>query len=176
MKFIETPLEGVMVLEVEPLIDERGFFARTWCSQEFEEKNLNIQIAQCSISFNKEEGTLRGMHYQDSPHAETKVVRCTRGAAYDVVLDLRKNSESYLSWYGIELTEENHKSVYVPEGCAHGFLTLCENTELLYQISTFYRPDSVRGVRWDDSAFEIEWPAKVKVISGRDQNYPDYKP
>lgn len=153
--------------------DERGFFARTFCTNEFAIHGLNARIVQCSISFNRRRGTLRGLHYQAAPRAETKLVRCTRGAVYDVVLDLRGDSPTFRQWIGVELTEQKRNMVYIPEGCAHGFLTLADETEVFYQMSEFYALESARGVRWDDPAFRIDWPGKVEVISERDRTYPD---
>ena len=174
MIFNKTDLAGVIEIQMEPLRDERGFFARTWCEKEFREHNLNPRLVQCSISFNGRKGTLRGIHYQAEPFPEAKLVRCTRGSLYDIALDLRCDSPTYLRWIGAELTAENRRTLYIPEGCAHGFLTLEENTEALYQMSEFYHPESARGVRWNDPAFGIVWPGKVEVISERDRNYPDF--
>jgi dTDP-4-dehydrorhamnose 3,5-epimerase len=157
------------------LCDERGFFARSWCEREFREHGLNSELVQCSISFNKERGTLRGVHYQAAPNPEAKLVRCTRGSLYDVALDLRPDSSTYLKWTAAELSAENHRALYIPEGCAHGFLTLEDQTEVLYQMSEFYYPEAARGVRWNDPAFGIEWPGKVEVISERDRIYPDFE-
>jgi len=156
--------------------DERGGFARSWCKQEFQNQGLNGNLVQCSISRNTRKGTLRGMHYQATPFAETKLVRCTAGAIYDVALDLREQSSTFRQWFGVTLSAENRQSLYIPEGCAHGFLTLTDESEVLYQISEFYHPESSRGVRWDDPAFRIVWPGKVEVISQRDRNYADFKP
>ena len=175
MTFHETKLPGVFEIHLKPKADERGFFARTWCQREFEAHGLNPNIAQCNISFNRDKGTLRGMHYQAEPHGEAKLVRCTRGAIYDVALDLRTGSPSYKKWVGVELTSEKRNMLYIPEGCAHGFLTLADDTEVFYQMSEFYAPDAGRGVRWDDPAFQISWPGKVEVISERDRIYPDFK-
>ncbi len=175
MVFHETKLQGVFEIDVEPQIDARGFFARTWCQREFEDNGLNPTLVQCSISFNARKGTLRGMHYQAAPFAETKVVRCTRGAIYDVVLDLRPQSPTFKEWAAVGLTSEKRNMVYVPDGCAHGFLTLEDDTEVFYQMSQFYNPESARGVRWDDPAFRIAWPEKVEVISERDRTYTDFE-
>jgi len=158
---------------VERHPDERGFFARTFCINEFATHGLDTKLVQCSISFNTRKGTLRGLHYQTAPHAETKLVRCTRGAVYDVVVDLRANSPTLRQWVGVELTEQKRNMVYIPEGCAHGFLTLADESEVFYQMSEFYSPKSARGVRWNDPAFRIGWPGKVEVISERDRTYPD---
>jgi dTDP-4-dehydrorhamnose 3,5-epimerase len=175
MIFCETILPGVFEIQVEPKADERGVFARTWCQREFEAHGLNSRLVQCSASFNTHNGTLRGMHYQVEPFAETKVVRCTQGAIYDVVLDLRTGSATFKQWIAAVLSAENRKSLYIPVGCAHGFLTLQDASEIYYQMSEFYDASSARGVRWDDSAFKIAWPEKVQVISDRDRTYPDYK-
>jgi dTDP-4-dehydrorhamnose 3,5-epimerase len=175
MIFHETRLPGVFEIHIESKPDERGFFARTWCQQEFEAHGLNGRLVQCSISFNKRMGTLRGMHYQEAPHAETKLVRCSRGAIYDVVLDLRPKSPTFKGWIGVVLTAEQRNMIYVPEGCAHGFLTLEDESEVSYQMSEFWSAESARGVRWDDPAFRIGWPKKVEVISERDRTYPDFK-
>jgi dTDP-4-dehydrorhamnose 3,5-epimerase len=168
------PIEiaGAYLIDPERFEDERGFFARTWCPREFEKHGLNPRLAQCSISFNKAPWTLRGMHRQVAPHEEAKVVRCTRGAIFDVVLDLRTSSPTYLQWRGIELTAENRRMLYIPEGCAHGFQTLESDSEVLYQISEFHHPESARGVRWDDPTFGIRWPSQPSVVSERDRTYP----
>ena len=175
MTFHETNLPGVFEISLEPNSDERGFFARSWCQVEFEGRGLNSRLAQCNISFNERKGTLRGMHYQAEPFGEAKVVRCTAGAIYDVVIDLRIQSPSFRQWVGVSLTADNRHMLYIPEGCAHGFLTLTDNTEVFYQISEFYHPESSRGVRWNDPAFQIVWPEKVAVISERDNSYPDFE-
>ena len=174
MIFTETKLKGSSIIEPERLEDERGFFARTWCKQEFESYGLNPNLVQCSISFSKKKATLRGMHYQAAPNEEAKLVRCTSGAIYDVIVDLRSDSKTFKQWISVELTSENRKMIYIPEGFAHGFLTLEDNTEVFYQMSEFYAPESARGVRWNDSAFSISWPIDVKVISDKDKNYPDF--
>lgn len=174
MIFQETPLAGAYVIDIQRLEDERGFFARTWCQREYAAHGLNPSLAQCSISFNKQKGTLRGMHYQLPPHAEAKVVRCTRGAIFDVIIDLRPESPTYKQHFGLTLTPENHTMLYVPERCAHGLLTLADETEVLYLISEFYAPEQARGVRWNDPAFAIQWPETVQVISERDTAYPDF--
>jgi len=176
MIFTELPLSGVFLIETEAVEDERGFFARTYCRKEFFEKGLNTEIVQTSISFNRLRGTVRGMHYQIAPYEETKLVRVTQGAIYDVALDLRPNSPTYLGWHGVELNRKNHLALYIPKGVAHGFMTLQDETEVIYQISAVYAPDAARGVRWNDPAFGIAWPASVGVISERDSNYPDFMP
>jgi dTDP-4-dehydrorhamnose 3,5-epimerase len=175
MKFIGVPLTGAYVIEIETIVDERGFFARTWCAEEFGMHGLNQNLAQCSISFNARRGTVRGMHYQDQPYPEAKLVRCCSGAIYDVMVDLRPTSTTYCRWHAVELTAENRKMLYVPEGLAHGFQTLADNTEVFYQISELYRPECARGVRWNDPLFGIKWPIQDMVISPRDRTFPDYK-
>jgi len=174
MRFLETKLPGVVEIHLDPMPDERGFFARTWCQREFEDHGLNPNVVQCSVSFNTRKGTLRGIHYQAAPCPETKIIRCTRGAIYDVVLDLRPDSVTCKDWIAVVLTGTNRHMLYVPEGCAHGFLTLEDETEVFYQMSEFYKPDLGRGVRWDDPAFKIDWPGDVEVISERDRTYPDF--
>jgi len=174
MIFKETPLKGVFILEFDKLEDKRGYFARTWCKNEFKKHGLNPDLVQCNISFNNIKGTLRGMHYQADPHAEAKLVQCTRGSVYDVVIDLRPDSKTHKQWYAAELSGENHRMLYIPENFAHGFITLEDNTEVFYQMSEFYYPECARGVRWNDPAFSIQWPMNVKVISDRDNGYNDY--
>lgn len=175
MIFTETKLRGAFVITPEKLEDERGFFARTWCAEEFQERGLEPRLAQCSISFNEKKGTLRGMHYQLAPYEETKLVRCTRGAIYDVMLDLRTGSPTYKHWLGMELTADNHRMLYIPRGLAHGFQTLHEHTEVFYQISESYVPESAAGVRWDDPAFDIEWPLEISAISERDASFANFQ-
>ena len=175
MLFNKTAISGVFGIEIEPHVDERGFFGRTWCRRDFDALGLNSNLAQCSISFNSHKGTLRGMHYQEKPSAEAKLVRCTRGAIYDVALDLRRESPTFRQWLAMTLTADQRNMIYVPEGCAHGFLTLADDTEVFYQISEFYDPGAARGVRWDDPAFQIVWPDKPVVISERDRTYPDFE-
>lgn len=174
MIFHPLRLEGAFVVEPEPVADERGFFARTWCRREFEAQGLRADLAQCSVSFNARRGTLRGLHYQAEPHAEAKLVRCTRGAIWDVLVDLRPDSPTFTEHAAVVLDETNRRMVYVPEGVAHGFLTLADATEVFYQISTSHHPASARGVRWDDPAFAIPWPEPVRVISERDRSFPDF--
>ena len=174
MIFEKIPLNDAYLITPQPLEDERGFFARSWCQREFTEHGLNPSLAQCSISFNHVRGTLRGMHFQVEPYAEAKVVRCTMGAVYDVIVDLRPNSVSFRKSFGTELSAENRKMLYIPEGFAHGFITLSDNSEIFYQMSEFYHPDSARGYRWNDPVFAISWPIPVQVISDRDANYPDF--
>jgi len=175
MTFHETKLAGVFEIRLEPKYDERGFFARSWCQREFECNGLNPKIVQCNVSLNTRKGTLRGIHYQAAPDAETKVVRCTRGAIYDVVVDLRRASPTFKDWVAAVLTAANRNMLYIPEGCGHGFLSLEDNTELFYQMSEFYNPESARGARWDDPAFQIAWPSTPEVISERDRTYPDFE-
>ena len=175
MIFRETKLQGAFEIHLEVKPDERGFFARAWCQREFENSKLNSRLAQCSISFNSRKGTLRGIHYQAPPDAETKVVRCTKGAIYDVVVDLRPGSPTFRDWIAVVLTAEKRNMVYVPEGCGHGFLTLEDESEVFYQMSEFYSAESARGVRWDDPAFQVAWPDKVEVISERDRTYPNFE-
>jgi dTDP-4-dehydrorhamnose 3,5-epimerase len=175
MVFCETKLEGVFEIHLEPHTDERGFFARCWCQKEFEDKGLNPRLVQCNLSVTFRKGTLRGMHFQAAPHEEAKLVRCARGAIYDVVLDLRPQSVKFKEWIAVGLTSEKRNMIYVPEGCAHGFLTLEDDVEVFYQMSEFYNLESARGVRWDDPAFRIGWPEKVQVISQRDRTYPNFE-
>lgn len=174
MIFKETRLKGAFIIELERREDERGFFARSWCQHEFEDHGLNPAAAQCNISFNKKKGTLRGMHYQAKPDEEARLVRCTSGSIFDVIIDLRPDSPTFKQWTGEELTSDNYRMFYVPEGFAHGFLTLKDQTEVFYQMSQFYASASARGVRWDDPAFGIRWPISVQVISERDKSYPDF--
>jgi dTDP-4-dehydrorhamnose 3,5-epimerase len=174
--FTETKLQGVFVVELEKREDERGFFARSWCQKEFEQHNLNPQTVQCNISFNKIKGTLRGMHYQVAPFAEAKLVRCTRGAIYDVIIDLRPGSPTFAQHIGETLTAGNFKMLYVPEDFAHGFQTLEDNSEIFYQMSEFYSPQCGRGVRYNDPSFGIKWPIANPIMIERDRNYPDFRP
>ncbi len=171
MIFTETKLSGAFVIDPERFEDDRGFFARTWCVREFKTHGLNSRLVQCSVSNNKQKATLRGMHYQAAPHAETKLVRCTKGAIYDVIIDLREDSSTFRQWVAVELTAENRRMLYIPEGFAHGFQTLSDDTEVFYQISEFYHPESARGVRWDDPAFGIEWPLEATIMSEKDSSY-----
>jgi dTDP-4-dehydrorhamnose 3,5-epimerase len=171
MKFRETKLKGAYIIELEKLEDERGYFARAWCQQELLENGLDADLVQCNISQNPKRETLRGMHYQDPPHAETKLVRCTRGAVYDVIVDLRPDSETFLQWIAEELTPDNGRMMYVPKGFAHGFQTLEENSMVFYQVSQFYARDYCRGVRWNDPRLKISWPHDVAVISAQDKGW-----
>ena len=174
MIFRETAIGGVWVVEPERLADERGFFARTWDTREFADRGLNGRLVQCSVSFNVRRGTLRGLHYQAAPHEEAKLVRCTSGAVYDVAVDLRAGSETLGRWVGVDLSPQNRLALYIPEGCAHGFLTLADGSEVAYQMSEFHFPDASRGVRYDDPAFAINWPGDVLVVNERDRSYPDF--
>ena len=174
MIFTRMGIEGAYIIEPEPLADERGFFARSFCEEEFRKNGLETEIVQCNISYNKKSGTLRGMHYQIPPFEEAKIVSCTRGSIYDVVLDLRRGSPSYCRWFATELSENNYTMVYVPKGCAHGYLTLEDDCMVYYQMTEFFHPECARGVRWDDPAFGITWPHPAEIISEKDQSYPDY--
>ncbi len=175
MIFCATHLPGAYLIEPERRHDERGFFARTWCREEFEAQGLNVDLAQCNVSFNLRRGTFRGLHYQRPPHAEHKLVRCTRGAIHDVLVDLRPDSLQCGHWQAFELSAENHSMLFIPPGVAHGFLTLSEDTEVFYQMSHAYDPASAAGVRHDDPAFGITLPEPVTVISARDANYSDWQ-
>lgn len=174
MIFTETKLKDAFIVDIEPHRDERGFFTRSWCAEEFETHGLDTRLAQCSISFNKKRGTLRGMHYQVEPFPEAKVVRCTMGAIYDVIIDLRPDSPTFKQWVAVELTAENRRALYVPDDFAHGFQTLVDHTEVFYQMSEFYHPECTRGVRWDDPAFGIEWPVDNKMVSLKDSEHPRF--
>ncbi|MGD0965393.1 MAG: dTDP-4-dehydrorhamnose 3,5-epimerase [Candidatus Acidiferrales bacterium] len=174
MMFLETKISGVFEIRPELAHDERGFFGRSWCQEEFASHGLNSRLVQCNISGNLRKGTLRGMHYQAAPFAETKLVRCTRGSIFDVALDLRPDSPTYKEWTAAVLTAGNHHMLCISEGCAHGFLTLEDDCEIFYQMSEFYHREMSRGVRWNDPAFGIKWPGRTEVISTRDASYPDF--
>ena len=175
MRFTPTPLAGAYLIDVEPAADERGLFARTWCRREMEQRGLDSSLVQCSVSFSKRRGTLRGMHWQAAPHEETKIVRCTRGAVHDVVLDLRPGSPTFKRWFAAELTADNRRALYIAAGMAHGFQTLTDDAEVLYQMSEFHHADGARGVRWNDPAFAIEWPEVAeRTMSERDRGWPDF--
>jgi dTDP-4-dehydrorhamnose 3,5-epimerase len=176
MLFTPTKLRGAFIVELEPIEDNRGFFARTYCKNEFSAKDLQTKFVQCSISFNQKKGTLRGMHYQAAPYQEVKLVRCTSGVIYDVIIDMRPKSATYTQWVAVELSAENRRMLYIPKDFAHGFLTLADNTEVFYQIDQFYTPKASRGLRWNDPAFAIQWPANVASISHKDRDYPDFNP
>jgi dTDP-4-dehydrorhamnose 3,5-epimerase len=201
MLFTETKLKGAYLIEIQKNEDERGFFARSYCFREFEEHGLNPRVVQCNISYNAKKGTVRGMHYQIPPYEEAKLVRCTAGGIYDVIIDLRPYSATYCQWFGVELAaggslltahdpqsgaacslhaapcsplSARYRMLYIPQGFGHGFITLEDSTEVFYQMSEFYAPDSARGIRWNDPVFGIEWPLEPKMISERDQSYPDF--
>lgn len=172
MIFTEATLRGAFVIDLEPMEDERGHFARSFCRKEFGSRGLKTDVAQCNVSFNRKKGTLRGMHFQSPPKAEAKLVRCTRGAIHDVIIDLRPDSPTCRKWSSVELTETNRKMLYVPEGFAHGFQTLVDDTEVFYQMFEYYSPEHAGGVRWDDPAFGITWPIENPILSGKDRSYP----
>jgi len=174
MIFTETELKGAFILEIKKLEDERGFFGRSWCKREMEEHGLNGNVVQTNVSYNKVKGTFRGMHFQRAPHQETKLVRCTKGAILDVIIDLRPASPTYMKWIGVELTEQNHKMLYVPEDFAHGFVTLEDNTEVTYQVTQYYTPGAEGGLRWNDPAFGIQLPLTPTVISAKDAAWADF--
>lgn len=174
MLFQPTSLAGAYVIDLHKLEDERGFFARSWCVQEFAEHGLETRLVQCNVSLSKVQGTVRGMHYQAEPFAETKLVRCTRGAIYDVIVDLRPASPTFLHWFGVTLSAENRTMLYVPQGFAHGFQTLADQTEVFYQMSEFYAPEAARGLRWDDPKVQVQWPLPITVMALKDQSYPDF--
>ena len=177
MIFTPAALPGIVIIDPEPLADERGLFARTFCEKEFADHGLHTGYSQCSTSFNVDPHTLRGLHYQVAPYAETKLVRVTQGAVYDVAVDLRPGSKTFRQWFGIELSADNRRQLYIPQGFAHGFQTLTDRAEVYYQISVPYHADAARGVRWDDPAFGIRWPATpTRIISDRDRAYPDFRP
>lgn len=173
MDFYETDIPGAYIVELEKIGDERGFFARTWCRDEFAEQGIMASFVQANTAFSRKRGTLRGLHYQAPPHAEGKLVRCIQGTVYDVALDMRPDSPAFGTWIGVELSNENRRLLYIPEGCAHGYLTLTDDTEVFYLVTARYAPDAERGVRYDDPAFDIEWPIEVEVISEKDASWPD---
>jgi dTDP-4-dehydrorhamnose 3,5-epimerase len=175
MIFTETKLQGAFVVDLKPIEDERGFFARAWCQQECQEHGLTPDVKQVNLSYNIHKGTLRGMHCQIEPYGEAKMVRAIRGAVFDVIIDLRPDSPTYQEWIGVELSAQNHRLLYVPENFAHGFQTLTNDTEILYQVSQFYTPGAERGIRYDDPAFAIEWPLDVSVISEKDRTWTDFQ-
>ena len=175
MIFAKTKLKDAFIIEIERREDSRGFFARAWCKNEFEEHGLAFNPVQANIAFSKTKGILRGMHYQIAPHEEAKLIRCIRGVIYDVIIDLRPDSSTYKQWIGVELGEDNYKMLYIPEGFAHGYQALTDNTEVYYQVSQFYSPKSERGVRWDDPAFGISWPEiEKRIVSEKDKCWPKY--
>ncbi|WP_158827753.1 dTDP-4-dehydrorhamnose 3,5-epimerase [Mucilaginibacter lacusdianchii] len=175
MIFTETKLKGAFIIDVKRIEDERGFFGRSYCKNEFDEYGLNTNVVQTNVSFNKIRGTLRGMHMQTSPFGETKLVRCTRGGIYDVIVDLRPDSETFKEWIGVELTADSFRMLYVPEGFAHGFLTLEDNTAVTYQVTQFYTASAEQAYRWDDPAFNIEWPFEPALVSGKDQAHAPFE-
>jgi dTDP-4-dehydrorhamnose 3,5-epimerase len=176
VNFTETHIPGAFVVDLERREDDRGFFARAWDVDEFAQHGLSTRLVQANVSFNRAAGTLRGMHFQRAPHEEAKLIRCTRGAVYDVIVDLRPDSEMFKRWLGVELSAENGSALYVPEGCAHGYQTLTDGTETFYLVSESYAPESEGGVRWDDPAFGIAWPpADRRVISPKDASWPDFE-
>jgi len=174
MEFKNTEIGGLYVVDMNRLEDERGFFARAFCSEEFERMNLDSNVMQANISYNKLAGTLRGMHYQRSPYQETKFIRCISGSIYDVVIDLRKDSPTYRQSFGIELNDENRTALFVPKDCAHGFVTLKDNAEVIYLVSQSYVPDAEQGIRWDDTQFSIDWPVTPVVVSPKDASWDNY--
>lgn len=174
MIFTETKLKGAFLIEPKKFEDARGFFATSWSAREFESHGISPRLVDCNISYNVSKGTLRGMHFQREPHPQAKLVRCTRGRIYDVAIDLRPDSPTFRQWAGAELTAENHLMLFIPEGFAHGFLTLEDDTEVFYQVSEVYSPECADGVRWNDPAFGVEWPGEVRVIIERDRDYPDF--
>jgi len=174
MIFEETKLKGAFVIQIKQLSDDRGFFGRSWCKKEMEEHGLNGNVVQANTSLSKYKGTLRGMHYQKHPFEETKLIRCTKGAVYDVIIDLRKDSATYRQWFGIELTEDNYTMLYVPEKFAHGFVTLKDLAEVTYLVTEYYTPGAEAGLRYNDPAFGIAWPEEVRFMSGKDNSHPDF--
>jgi dTDP-4-dehydrorhamnose 3,5-epimerase len=176
MHFEATPLAGAWIIDLEPHADERGFFARTFCAREFADHGLPTTFPQSNMSRNAKATTLRGMHFNTAAHAESKVVRCARGAIHDVIIDLRAESQTYRQWFALELTSTTGRALFVPEGFAHGFLTLVDETDVEYQMGQFYAPEAARGLRWNDPAISVEWPREPEVISNRDATYPDFDP
>ena len=174
MKFLPTKFDTAWLIEPDRHVDERGFFARTWCRREFEDHGINSDSVQCNVSFNRRKGTLRGMHFQAEPHQEAKLVRCTQGAIYDVIIDLRNGSRTFGEWQGVELTAANRNSLFVPEGFAHGFQTLEDSTEISYQMSDYFQPESARGIHFSDRTIGIVWPLAASVISERDASLGDF--
>jgi dTDP-4-dehydrorhamnose 3,5-epimerase len=175
MIFTETKLKGAFEIEIKKLEDERGFFGRSWCANEMKEHGLNTNICQSNTSFSKKKGTLRGMHFQHDPYQETKLIRCTRGSIMDVIIDLRPSSPTFKQWIAVELTQDNYKMLYVPEDFAHGFITLEDNCEVTYLVTQFYTPGAEGGIRWNDPAFNIDWPIEPTVLSEKDANHPNYQ-
>lgn len=174
MEFTKTKLQGAYIIDPTRIEDERGFFARTWCQKEFAARGLNPKLVQCSTSFNRRRGTLRGMHYQIAPHEEAKLVRCTMGSIYDVIVDLRPSSPTFRQWTAVELSQANLRMLYIPEGLAHGFQTLEPNSEVLYKMTEVYAPEDARGLRWNDPKIGIAWALETLIISEKDRSYPDF--
>jgi dTDP-4-dehydrorhamnose 3,5-epimerase len=176
MRFSETKLAGAYIIDLEPRVDDRGFFARTFCEREFAEHGLPTRFPQCNVSRNTRRGTLRGMHYNAAPHFESKLVRCGSGAIFDVIVDLRPESPTLLQWIGVELSARTGRALFVPERFAHGFLTLEDDSDVLYHMGAFFHAESARGARWNDPRFDIVWPSEPAVIAPRDATYPDFDP
>jgi dTDP-4-dehydrorhamnose 3,5-epimerase len=176
MIFKELELKGAYLVEVKKIEDERGFFGRAWCENEFLDHHLNPNFVQLNTSFSKIKGTIRGLHYQVDPYQEVKFIRCTRGSIWDVIIDLRPTSPTFMKWIGNELSADNYKMVYVPENFAHGFISLENNTEVYYPVTQFYVPGAERGLRWNDPAFKIQWPIEVSMVSEKDSNHADFNP
>lgn len=174
MRFTDAKLNGAKIIDLEPHRDERGFFARCWCDDEFKEAGVPMTLAQASIAYTKQAGALRGLHFQHAPYGEDKLIRCVRGAAYVAVVDIRPNSSTYRQWFSVQLTEANYRMLYIPKGCAQGYQTLLDHTEILYHISQYYHPSAKRGIRYNDPAFNIPWPMDVTVISEADQGWPSF--
>ena len=175
MIFTETKLLGAYIIDIEPIKDQRGFFARTWCSRVFENQGLVTQMVQYNISFNYTQGTVRGLHYQVAPHSEVKLFKCIRGTVYHIIVDLRPESSTYKSWIAEKLSDKNRRMLYVPEGFASGYQTLEDNCEVFYQVSEYYKPNSERGIRWNDPSFGITWPTQVTIVSDKDKSFPDFE-
>lgn len=176
MRFLETPLSGAYVMEVEKREDERGFFGRSWCARELAEHGLDTSVVQANVSFNKAKGTVRGMHFQSAPHEEVKIVRCTRGSMYDVIVDLRPESPTYCQWFGIELSADNYRMLYIPKRFGHGYQTLEDDVDLMYMVSSSFAPEHATGVRHDDPAFGITWPLSITMINEKDRSWPAFVP
>ena len=177
MRLVETSIAGAWLIELQPISDDRGSFARVWCEETLAARGLNGRFRQCNAAVSRKRGTLRGLHYQAAPHEEVKLMRCVRGAIFDVIADIRPESPTYLKWFGVELTAGNDRMLYVPEGCAHGYQTLVDDTEVVYPVTAVYNPSAERGIRWNDPAFGIEWPeAADRQLSPKDQRWPDFQP
>ncbi len=176
MTFTETKIKGAYIIDIKQIGDERGFFGRSYCKREFERLGLNTNVVQANISSNKKKGTLRGLHMQIAPAEETKMVRCTRGAIFDVLVDLRQQSETFMQWLGVELKATDYRMFYIPEGCAHGYLTLEDDTDVMYQVTEFYTPEAERGFKWNDPTFNIQWPKEPVIISEKDKAQPIFHP